>query len=207
MTKICLKCKLPTEDFGIDKSKKDGLSIYCKPCLSNIRNSWYENHKKEELDRAKSYRDSHKNDADYLSKKVKHNKKYRTEHADEIRERKLKNRDVLLQRKRELRRLRLENDPVSVMLESSKCRAKKKNLEHSITKNDIYIPDVCPVLGILLKIGKGLPTDNSPSLDRIDNSRGYVKGNVIVISHRANTLKRNSTIEELEKIVDFYKKL
>lgn len=209
MNKKCFKCEkeLSEENFSVDKSKKDKKSIYCLSCLSDIRKEWYRIHKERELNRAKSYRDSNKNNTDYILKKIKHNKKYRTEHANEIHEKKSKNRTVLLQRRRELRRLRLENDPVSVMLESSKCRAKKKNLKHSITKDDISIPDICPVLGIPLKIGKGLPTDNSPSLDRIDNSKGYVEGNVIVISHRANTLKRNSTIEELEKIVNFYKKL
>ena len=113
----------------------------------------------------------------------------------------------MLQRRKELRREHHETNPSKFLLESSKARAKKKGLEHTITINDIVIPDVCPVLGIPLKIGIGLPTENSPSIDRIDNQRGYTRENVIVISHRANTLKRNATIEELGKIVEFYKKL
>lgn len=207
MNKKCLKCEkeLSEENFGVNKSKKDGKSIYCLSCLSDIRKEWYRNHKTQELIRAKSYRDSNKNNVDYILKKIKHNKKYRTQHADEIRNKNLKNRSRLLQRKRELRRLRLENDPISFMLESSKYRAKKKNLEHSITKNDISIPPFCPIFGIPLKIGRSLPTGNSPSLDRIDNSKGYVKGNVIVISYKANTLKGTATVQELEKIVNFYK--
>jgi hypothetical protein len=46
---------------------------------------------------------------------------------------------------------------------------------------------------------------NSPSLDRINNNLGYVPGNVIVVSDRANRIKNNATIEELEKIVNYYK--
>jgi hypothetical protein len=45
--------------------------------------------------------------------------------------------------------------------------------------------------------------DSSPSLDRIDNSKGYVKGNVAVISFRANTLKNNATADELRAIANF----
>ena len=40
-----------------------------------------------------------------------------------------------------------------------------------------------------------------PSLDRIDGAKGYVKGNVRVISHRANMLKNDATIEELELVL------
>jgi hypothetical protein len=53
----------------------------------------------------------------------------------------------------------------------------------------------------------GKPSPNSPSLDRIDNSKGYIEGNVIVVSWRANNLKRDASIQELQKIVEFYQRL
>lgn len=90
---------------------------------------------------------------------------------------------------------------------SANTRAKIKNLPFDITLEDITIPDTCPVLGIPLKRGVGLRIDSSPSLDRIDNKLGYVKGNIIVVSNRANQLKSNGTVEELRKIVDFYSAL
>lgn len=95
------------------------------------------------------------------------------------------------------------NNPLTVLLSAAKRRAKNKGLKFTITKDDIVIPKQCPVLGIQLFQGKGKPGDNSPSLDRINNSLGYIKGNVFIISHRANSIKRNATIEELEKIIEY----
>lgn len=46
-------------------------------------------------------------------------------------------------------------------------------------------------------------TDNSPSLDRIDNSSGYVKGNVHIISMRANRIKSDATLQELKSVVKY----
>lgn len=60
-----------------------------------------------------------------------------------------------------------------------------------LTTSDICIPDRCPVLGIPLEIGSKQRTDNSPSLDRHIPHVGYVRGNVEVISWRANRLKNN----------------
>ena len=57
------------------------------------------------------------------------------------------------------------------------------------------IPDVCPVLGIPLDQdpkGKGERSDNSPSLDKFIPSLGYVKGNIHIISWRANHLKNDA---------------
>jgi hypothetical protein len=75
---------------------------------------------------------------------------------------------------------------------AAKSRAKEKGREFKIELTDIVIPAVCPVLGVPME---------RPSLDRIDSSKGYVKGNVRVISHRANMLKNNATIEELELVL------
>ena len=84
------------------------------------------------------------------------------------------------------------------LLENAKRRAKKKNLEFSITLDDFEIPKLCPLLGSQLQLGgDGLFNMNSPSLDRIDNSRGYVKGNVAVISLKANKIKSDLSIDEL----------
>ena len=85
----------------------------------------------------------------------------------------------------------------------AKGRAKKLGLEFNLTIEDIIIPEFCPVLGIKLKQSFGNLSDASPSLDRIVPELGYVKGNVKVISNRANTIKNNATLSELEKIAEY----
>ena len=73
--------------------------------------------------------------------------------------------------------------------------------------DDIGIPINCPVLGIPLAFNRGKVQDNSISFDRIDSSRGYTKGNVVVISYRANKLKSDATLTELQKLAQFYTNL
>jgi len=64
--------------------------------------------------------------------------------------------------------------------------------------------DICPILGIPMQwnagLGNGKRNQNAKSLDRIDSSRGYIKGNVQIISWKANDLKSNATLEELIKL-------
>lgn len=91
------------------------------------------------------------------------------------------------------------------MVNSARRRAKVKNLEFNIDKTDIIIPSVCPILGIPIERGKGTQQDSSPSIDRINSNKGYIKGNIQIISYRANTLKNNGTIEEFQKIIDYMK--
>lgn len=68
---------------------------------------------------------------------------------------------------------------------------------HTITKEDILIPEVCPILGLTLQVGDGCLSPASPSLDRKDPALGYTPGNVWVISHRANSMKNDASPEEL----------
>lgn len=93
--------------------------------------------------------------------------------------------------------------PSWCMLISARERAKKKGLEFSIDLEDILIPEVCPLLKIPIfhNKGNGGPSHNSPTIDRIDPTKGYVRGNVWVISFRANRIKNDSTLEELKFMV------
>jgi len=91
-----------------------------------------------------------------------------------------------------------------VLLKKAKHRAKVSGLEFNIDITDIVIPEYCPVLGLkILKNSDNRFVDNSPSLDRIDITKGYVKGNVKVISIKANRLKNNATLEETRKILKY----
>lgn len=86
------------------------------------------------------------------------------------------------------------------MFYEAKKRAKQKGLEFNIAHTDIEIPAACPLLGIPLFVIGDVQTANSPALDRINSSKGYVKGNIQVISTKANTMKHDATFEEFEKV-------
>jgi hypothetical protein len=98
-------------------------------------------------------------------------------------------------------------DSRKIMLSHAKKRALEKGLECTITVNDIIIPNICPFLQIPIFVctseisGRHGPCDNSPSLDRLDNTKGYIPGNVLVVSFRANSLKKDASIEELELLL------
>jgi hypothetical protein len=88
--------------------------------------------------------------------------------------------------------------------------AKKRNIEFNITVadlDDLTFPITCPIFGMPLVFNRGNVEDNSYSIDRIDSSKGYIRDNLVVISQKANRIKTNATIEELEKIINFYKEL
>lgn len=97
--------------------------------------------------------------------------------------------------------------PEVMLITSAKIRAKKKGLPFDLKTSDITIPSICPVLGIPLIPLSGKFAHNSPSIDRIDNSKGYTKDNIIVVSFRANSLKKDATTEELKMVSDFYNTL
>jgi hypothetical protein len=82
----------------------------------------------------------------------------------------------------------------------AKRRAKVESLPFDIEVSDIVIPAVCPVLGKPFVIGD---PDWTPSLDKVIPELGYVKGNVYVISNRANRLKNDATLAELQEIVSY----
>lgn len=98
-------------------------------------------------------------------------------------------------------RTRNVRNPQKKMFTAARARAKKKGLLFDIDQRDVIVPEHCPVFGYSLEVRKGVSSTNSPTLDRIDNSRGYVKGNVWVISKRANTLKNDGSLEDLKTLV------
>jgi hypothetical protein len=108
--------------------------------------------------------------------------------------------DIERKRRRAIRR-----SPEKYMVIKARKRAKLMGYDFNIDESDIVIPKRCPLLGIELinGIGKGTQgemRDHFVSIDRIDSSKGYVKGNVWVISYRANRLKADATLEELQLI-------
>ena len=94
-------------------------------------------------------------------------------------------------------------DPRVQLLADARKRAKRKGIEYDLTVDDFPVHEYCPVLGIKLEVGIGKRHSASPSIDRIDNTKGYVRGNVMIISLRANSLKNDASIEEMKMIVKY----
>lgn len=79
------------------------------------------------------------------------------------------------------------------LVSTTKGRAKRRGIPFNITALDLKVPSVCPYL----KTPFVHKTMYSMSLDRIDPKKGYVKGNVEIISRKANAMKSDATNEEL----------
>ena len=98
-------------------------------------------------------------------------------------------------------------DAARLLYKNIKSRCKRMGREFFIDIEDIIIPEKCPVFGFELKREDRETWMCAPSVDRIDSSKGYIKGNVTVVSRRANILKRDATLEELEQLFNYYKTL
>lgn len=83
----------------------------------------------------------------------------------------------------------------------AQARTNVRGIPCNLELSDVVIPERCPILGIPLDSAAVRPADNLPSLDRIDNTKGYIKGNVWVISWRANFIKGDATHDELRALV------
>lgn len=83
----------------------------------------------------------------------------------------------------------------------AKTRAKRVGVPFNIAVTDIVIPERCPFLGIPLEGGIKVLSDASPTLDRKEGAKGYVKGNIRVISYKANRTKSNLTLDEMKLMV------
>lgn len=97
---------------------------------------------------------------------------------------------------------RLKKNPRLRLWQSSYANARNRGIEHTIKVEDIPRPVLCKYLGIRIDYrcaserGR-LRSYNAPSIDRIDSTRGYVPGNIQVISDLANRMKSNATVEQL----------
>lgn len=93
------------------------------------------------------------------------------------------------------------SDEAYRMWACAKSRARMKNLPFDLGVADIIVPEFCPILGIKLKKDGGRRKHSSPSLDRKEPKLGYVKNNIRVISWRANDLRADATLEEMQLLV------
>ena len=97
-----------------------------------------------------------------------------------------------------MRKQRLDR-PAIPLWERARRRARQRGVTFTLPRQSVTVPDMCPVLGIPLIAGQRRSA-NSPSLDRIIPSRGYVPGNVRVISDRANRIKGARDLKQLRDL-------
>lgn len=167
--KSCTQCKLLKEaiEFSKDQTASDGLKSYCKDCCKKYNKN---KHKKFSAEQKARYNTARK-------------EKYEND-INGVRTKRLEYMETWR-----------KNNAQKTLYGQARIRAAKRGLEFNIELSDVVIPDVCPILQVpLVKDGK---TWFSPSLDRIDVTKGYIKGNVAVISDLANTMKNSATFEQL----------
>lgn len=170
ITKTCNKCILskPLALFSLSSTSKDGRQRTCKACQSKR----YHENRDRELAKKADWREKNKNYASEYSAKH-HAKTYTTNRGR-----------------------------AKSLLQGAKRRAKAKgmdfDLDLSFVEALIESTPTCPLLGVSIKldVGRGIQQE-SPSLDRIDNSKGYTKDNVWLISWIANKIKGELSLAEL----------
>lgn len=108
-----------------------------------------------------------------------------------------------LQRRKDRRNNSIEH----ALLIELRSRARKSGLGFDLEEGDIVIPEVCPVLGIKIVRNQGKLTPETPSVDRINPLLGYVRGNIAVISWRANKLKSDCIDPEVFEAIAKYIRL
>ncbi len=145
--------------------------------LREYRREWMRAARKKDPDKYKEY-------------DKKQNKKYYEENKERLKE-----------KSREYAR----NNNHRSMLNGAKNRAKDKSLPFDLELSDIVIPEFCPILGIRLEAQEGRSSACSPSLDRIVPEKGYTKGNVQVISMKANQIKSDATADEITAVAKYMK--
>lgn len=96
-------------------------------------------------------------------------------------------------------------DKKTISAAKKKFRYKKNNSVHAFTVefSDIEWPTHCPVLGIELDYHSKHRQENSVTFDRIDNTKPYEPGNVVIMSWRANRIKNDGTAEEHRLISNY----
>lgn len=128
-------------------------------------------------------------------------REFRKNNPDYYRQRYQKNREKIIEQSRAYYKKNLVGgfkEKLRSLLYNAKRRAEKKNIEYAIDETHFRKTSRCPLLGIKLSFNNGRSDkSSSPSIDRIDPAKGYVPGNVWIISTRANQIKNDATLDEL----------
>lgn len=208
-TKFCNKCNTEKErgDFSKKSKSKDGLAAICKECHSKYRKNYYRNNKNKELQQVKNYQSINKihkksgrtikstcrlkgcNNLSYLTKKESENNKLRY-------------------CSKECSYIGARVNPIHKYFKNIQRNAEKRGKKFNLTEDYILSllklqHNKCAITGIKIKLSH--PNDKTSledaSLDRIDSSKGYKKGNVQWVALGVNYMKRNFTDIELKRLL------
>ncbi len=174
---------------------------------------WYKEHKEQAKAKSRQYRLDNPEKANAASARWRdNNKEYRDSYNKAYF---AKNQPRLSQKARERRQTFFAEDPKAAWLhhitKTAASRARQNKLPYDKDLSKLVLPDICPVLGVVLNYSRNYkrkvsligPQPDSPSLDRIAPERGYVFANLRVISWRANLLKRDATIDEIKHVLAY----
>lgn len=180
---ICNKC-LKDKELEDFYSCTKYTNKTCRECESEKRKERY--HNQGGIEAVRKWRAE--NQALYRAQKAKAQKnKWTRYNNDEAFKEKIKTQS----------RTNARKNFISGMVQRARVRAVKAGLPFEITVNDIIVPTCCPILGCEFVLGSKGDYKYSPSIDRLDPTKGYTKGNVRIISTLANTMKNSATLEQL----------
>jgi hypothetical protein len=221
--KTCATCKIakPRECFQRSAENRDGLKYSCKECTKIYRANRLSNPEKRQKANASSRKYHHNNKKLINSKKAiydrnnidrrrirmasqssrwkQYSQEYYKINIDRWEKYVMENKESIAANQRK----RYDSNRERILWSGARGRAKKNNLPFDIEVEDVKIPALCPVFGIPFNLSNTIKNNrsDSPSIDRIIPIRGYTKGNIEVISYRANMIKRDASLDELKKLV------
>jgi len=188
--KICKRCGQlkHLNDYRKNKNLKDGHETQCRVCRREI--GVYSDRSESRLIKKKKWVELNREiNLEYFRKWKRNNPEKFIESVERS----------------------YKNNRLNKWFNGTKGRAIKNGLEFNLDLEDFEIPEYCPILGIKLEFNEhGFDKTNKslfsgiPSIDRIDNSKGYVKGNTWIISRLANTMKNKGSFENLYRFSRFF---
>jgi hypothetical protein len=190
--------------FTKDKKLLFGVSASCRGCTNETDRGWT-NFTKEDIDSWGTNNKKCKTCQNIKSFSEFHKTKHQLFGLNgECKTCRKENSKVEWQSKKFQPKKKENLDFRKVIVRRAKSRAKKAGLPFNIDERDVILPEVCPVFGMPFIYGD---KDWTFSIDRIVPELGYVSGNVIIVSNKANRIKSNAIPEEILAVGNFYKSL
>lgn len=179
------------QEYNRQYYRKNKVKMDATSAAYNLANA----NKRKEYDR--------KRQTDNREEMLNKSSKYYLENSTEMNKQSAEyyrdNRTVILKNRFDVQ----SSNPELALFRGAKAAAKRTGKDFEITLQDVVIPEVCPMLGIKLQFSLEKKHPGKPSLDRIDSSKGYVKGNVQVISWKANMIKNCHAALDLVAVGQF----